>query len=107
MLGNWGLGNRVGNLRFWYYDFYRHRYDLSQPILIEIITLLIVVTGVWALTKGETKSRPYECWLLNAGFLAIIGFIGWWWSEVLYDKQVLHSYVALGCHVTLNTPAVK
>jgi 4-amino-4-deoxy-L-arabinose transferase-like glycosyltransferase len=81
---------------FGIFGFAQHllRRDWSRPPFMDFTTLLLGVTGGFAL-RGGSKSRPYFCWLLAAGFLVIIGFFGWWWSEVLYDQQVLHSARAI------------
>ncbi len=63
---------------------------LRNPPFTAFTTLPLGVTGGFAL-HGGSKSRAYFCWFLAAGFLMIIGLFGWWWSEVLYDQQVLHS----------------
>jgi hypothetical protein len=70
------------------------RLSYSNPPLAELV---LVVTGTVGLlvTSHEGHSRFYRnAWLL-ALVVSVIAYGGWWWTEVIYDQQVIHSFHTL------------
>jgi hypothetical protein len=54
---------------------------------------VIVLLGVGGLCLRLTDDSPRLFWnvCLMAAVLTLIGYGSWWWTEVLYDQQVIHS----------------
>jgi hypothetical protein len=66
----------------------------SDPPLAELVLLLVGIVGLLA-DSHEASSRFYRnaCWL--ALIFSVISYGGWWWTEVIYDQQVIHSFHTL------------
>jgi hypothetical protein len=63
---------------------YRH------PPLVEFCLLLLGVTGFFAVLRARHAALyPRVC--VIAAFLCVASFCGWWWTEVMYDMQVIYS----------------
>jgi hypothetical protein len=82
------------------YSFYRHWTDINDryytdPPLAEFVLLLLGAAGfLIVLREEETGHQISTC--LIAVVLTLISFGGWWWTEVMYDLQVIHSVPVLG-----------
>lgn len=66
----------------------QHHY--SDPPLAELVILLLAGTGLFVTAKAEA-GVPYFRFCILAAVLTAISFGGWWWTEVMYDLQVIHS----------------
>jgi hypothetical protein len=64
-------------------DIYRH------PPFAELVLLALGIVGVIAVTRAR-HTTMYCRTLLIAAFLCVISFGGWWWTEVMYDTQVIY-----------------
>jgi hypothetical protein len=66
----------------------------SDPPLAELVLVLIGTVGL-LITSHEESSRFYRnaCWLSLV--FSVISYGGWWWTEVIYDQQVIHSFHTL------------
>jgi hypothetical protein len=78
-----------------------HRTEFDDPPFMEFTFLCLGVAGLSLVRRGNIPKRPYGRYLLLSVLLAAIAYFGWWWSEILYDRQVLHMFAVL------NLPAVK
>jgi hypothetical protein len=67
----------------------------SDPPLAELLILLLGLTGlVFVIFKAKT-ARFYLPTCLVAAAFAVVSYGGWWWTEVMYDLQVIHSVPVL------------
>jgi hypothetical protein len=62
----------------------------SDPPLAEIVLLLLGLGGLVVVSKA-TQTTSYFRTCIVAAVLSVISFGGWWWTEVMYDIQVIHS----------------
>lgn len=68
-----------------------HIYSLySDPPLAELAILLLATVGFFMIRK-PSNALPYFRICIMAGVLTVVSFGGWWWTEVMYDLQVIHS----------------
>ena len=53
----------------------------------------MVLLGLGGLCVRITDDNPrlFRNVCLLAAVLTLIGYGSWWWTEVLYDQQVIHS----------------
>ena len=77
------------------YSLYTHLRDSSQhpysdPPLAELVVLLLAGVGLFVTRKAE-KAIPYFRISILAAIVTAVSFGGWWWTEVMYDLQVIHS----------------
>ena len=69
-----------------------NRYERhSDPPLAEAVLILHGVRGLCLRLKDDNP-RLFRNVCLIAGVLAIIAYGSWWWTEVMYDQQVIHSF---------------
>jgi hypothetical protein len=62
----------------------------SDPPLAELVLILLGGIGVWVVYRAKV-ARFYLPTAVVATILTVIAFGGWWWTEVMYDLQVIHS----------------
>lgn len=69
-----------------------HKADVFyvHPPLAELVLLLLGVVGFFVISKAR-REKFYVPTLLVAAILTLVSFGGWWWTEVMYDHQVIHS----------------
>jgi hypothetical protein len=69
-------------------------YSYSDPPLAELVLVLDGTVGL-LVASHEQNSRFYRnaCWL--SLIFSVIAYGGWWWTEVIYDQQVIHSFHSL------------
>jgi hypothetical protein len=84
-------------LVLWYgsWSLWKHLTDkttspYSDPPFAEFVLLLLGVIGVFVVLKAE-KATSYYRTCVVAAFLTIGAFGGWWWTEIMYNLQVIHS----------------
>lgn len=74
---------------FWH----AHHHPLNDPPFMEFTWVVLGLVGGYVLWKGVPEGKFYAGSLLS--LLAFsIAFLGWWWSELLYDQQVFYSFYA-------------
>lgn len=76
-------------------NLWRHRGDhiynvYSDPPLAELAILLLATAGFFMIWK-PSNVLPYFRICIMAAVLTVVSFGGWWWTEVMYDLQVIHS----------------
>ena len=62
----------------------------SDPPLAEAVMILLGVGGL-SLRLTDDSPRLFRNVCLMAAVLTLIAYGSWWWTEVLYDQQVIHS----------------
>jgi len=62
----------------------------SDPPLAELVCFLLGVVGLLVVLKARTATY-YVPTAMVATVLTVISFGGWWWTEVMYNLQVIHS----------------
>lgn len=62
----------------------------TDPPLAEALLVLLGVGGL-CLRPSSDSPRLFRNVCLMALVLTLIGYGSWWWTEVLYDQQVIHS----------------
>jgi hypothetical protein len=62
-----------------------------DPPLAEAVMVLLGVGGL-CLRLADDSPRLFRNVCLMAAVLTLIGYGSWWWTEVLYDQQVIHSF---------------
>jgi len=66
----------------------------DDPPFMEFTFIVLGLAGGYMRRKGAPP-RPYGAGVLLSLLLSGIAYFGWWWTEVLYDEQILHSFYAL------------
>jgi hypothetical protein len=68
-----------------------NRYEgYRDPPLAEAVMILLGIGGLLLRLSGENP-RLYRNVCLIAAVLTITAYGSWWWTEVIYDEQVIHS----------------
>jgi len=65
----------------------RHR----DPPLAEGLLILLGVGGLFVPVADDNPRLFRNLWLMGL-VLTLIAYGAWWWTEVLYDQQVIHSF---------------
>jgi hypothetical protein len=65
-----------------------------DPPLAELVLILLGITGLApCMRTGEKNARLFRnLWFVGL-VLSVISYGAWWWTEVVYDEQVIHSGV--------------
>jgi hypothetical protein len=71
---------------------FSHITDFSDPPFMELTFLCLGVAGFSIVGRGNVSKQPYGQYLLLSVLVTAIAYFGWWWSEILYDGQVLHMF---------------
>lgn len=103
MLCLFGLGGRSSRLVWWVFPlttaglgflfFAFHTHGLADPPFMELTCVVLGLAGGYVLWKGAPEGR-YALGCLLSSLAFSISFLGWWWSELLYDQQVFYSFYA-------------
>ena len=67
----------------------------SEPPTMEGVVFILGVAGFRVLPLKEKPGLYGRAGLLGL-FLAILAYLGWWLTEVLYNQYVIHAFYALG-----------
>lgn len=62
----------------------------NEPPLGELVLLLLGVGGFFVIRNAKRDSN-YGVTCAIASVLTLISFGGWWWTEIMYNLQVIHS----------------
>lgn len=65
----------------------------GDPPLMEVVLLAIAIAGFVVAWRGVSQ-RSYFCGLMFSAMLTGIAFFGWWYSEILYTKNVIFFFYA-------------
>jgi hypothetical protein len=76
-------------LRFWS----SHTHGLYDPPFMEFTCVVLGLAGGYVWWKGAPEGK-YVAGSLLSLLAFVVSFLGWWWTEVLYDQQVMYSYYA-------------
>jgi hypothetical protein len=63
----------------------------GDPPLAEALIVLLGVGGL-CVRLTDDSPRLFRNVCLMAAVLTLIGYGSWWWTEVLYDQHVIHSF---------------
>ena len=63
----------------------------GDPPLAEALIVLLGLGGL-CLRLSDDSPRLFRNVCLMAAVLTLIGYGSWWWTEVVYDQQVIHSF---------------
>lgn len=74
---------------WWHWGHHIHNF-YSDPPLAELAILLLAMAGFFMIWNPSCE-LPYFRICVIAGVLTAVSFGGWWWTEVMYDLQVIHS----------------
>ncbi len=66
----------------------------SDPPFAELVIILLSTVGFFANPKVEHAASYIRTCAVAAG-VSLVCFGGWWWTEVMYDLQVVHSQIEL------------
>jgi hypothetical protein len=66
----------------------------NDPPLAESAVILLGAVGLLVIFKAK-KTAPYLRTTVVAGIVFVVCFGAWWWTEIMYDLQVIHSQVEL------------
>jgi hypothetical protein len=96
---------------FTLYSFWRHWYHgahgiYSDPPLAEIVILLVSAVGLYLAWRPD-RETPYFQICIIAMIVMVVTFGGWWWTEVMYDLQVIHSLAEMKESRDANQPAAQ
>jgi hypothetical protein len=73
---------------------YNLGHNLSEPPIVESALILLGLVGPLVVSRQE-QPRFYFNGCLVGLTLYVIAYGGWWWTEVMYDQLVLHSFYML------------
>jgi hypothetical protein len=88
---------------FWRHYHYERLSPYRDPPLAETVLFLLGAIGVFVILKAK-HARYYGPTCVVAAILTVISFGGWWWTEVMYDLQVIHSAPELQLKPRDSTP---
>jgi hypothetical protein len=63
-----------------------------EPPFMETTLFVLAGAGVYILWQGAR--RNYGAAVLFSFLITLMAFFGWWWTEALYDQQVIYSFYA-------------
>jgi fatty acid desaturase len=71
----------------------RHPSSAIDPPFAEIVLILLGIVGFGVIVKASQAHSAtfYVATGLVAAILAVVSYLGWWWTEILYDLLVIHS----------------
>jgi hypothetical protein len=78
----------------------------SDPPLAELVFLLLAGVG-FVITLKADAATPYLRICIVSAVVTAISFGGWWWTEVMYDLQVIHSLPELKQTTGAPAPVVE
>ena len=64
--------------------------SFTHPPLAEALFIGLGVVGLFAIAKAVT-ALSYWRMCLVAAIITAVSFGGWWWTEVMYDLDVIHA----------------
>jgi len=67
--------------------------EFDDPPFMEFTLLLLGAGGCYVVWKDVTGSWPHGTGWVSLLFAAL-AYSGWYWSEILYDRLVIHSFYA-------------
>jgi hypothetical protein len=70
-----------------------HTHGLTDPPFMELVWVVVGLAGGYVWWKGAPDAR-YAAGSLMSFLAFIVAFMGWWWSELIYDQQVFYSFYA-------------
>jgi hypothetical protein len=91
LFGAWSF---YGHLRTWQILTSPTDRFYSHPPLTELVFMLLGTLGLFIVFKAD-QIRPYVRTCVLAAVVTLVSFCGWWWTEIMYDTQVIHSRPAL------------
>ena len=62
-----------------------------DPPLAEIVLILLGLVGFAVTNRCELAARWFTNGLVAGVPLTVVAYCAWWWTEVLYDQQIIHS----------------
>ena len=68
---------------------------INAPPFVELTFTLLGVLGCVALRKGEDRRWYGFVLLVSLMLLTGVAYLGWWSTEVLYDREVIYRFYAL------------
>jgi hypothetical protein len=68
--------------------------SFRDPPLAEGLMVLLGIGGFFAKARVESRSK-YGNGFWLAGALTIVAYGAWWWTEVMYNQGILHTYPTL------------
>jgi hypothetical protein len=74
----------------------------NDPPLAESLIILLGLGGL-LVPFADDNPRLFRNVGLMAGVLTLVAYGSWWWPEVLYDQQVIHSLTVQYDISDLNT----
>jgi hypothetical protein len=75
-----------------------HGHGLDDPPFMEVTCMLLGLAGGYVCWKGAPKGE-YGAGLTLSVLAFVVAFLGWWWSELLYDREVFYSFYAESHHL--------
>jgi hypothetical protein len=72
----------------------------SHPPTMEAVVILLGVVGFF-MVAPEDDRKLYKSGLLLALILGVLGYLGWWLTEVLYDQYVFHAMYSVAAHASV------
>jgi len=82
-------------------------FQLDDPPIMEGVLFTVGIVGLLVSFRRPVEDLRPRRWLtyfLLSFLLALFAFGGWWWSEVNYDENVIHSFKALGVEQLSQSP---
>jgi hypothetical protein len=79
-----------GLFSLWLHLYGKHESPYSDPPFAESVLLSLGFIGLFIISKADRAILYYRACLV-AALVTAGSFGGWWWTEIMYDLQVIHS----------------
>ncbi|HEX8814780.1 MAG TPA: hypothetical protein VF753_04695 [Terriglobales bacterium] len=67
---------------------------LAQPPMLEICIIVIVLLSGFAFLRNGVPNHRFCIGFVVASAMTFLAYVGWWWTEIVYDELVLNLYVS-------------
>ncbi|HVH72069.1 MAG TPA: hypothetical protein VNB49_13275, partial [Candidatus Dormibacteraeota bacterium] len=71
----------------------------SHPPTMGIVVILLAIGGLFVLIP-EDEQKLYRSGFFLSLVFAVLAYLGWWGTEVLYNQYVIHAMYSVAANVT-------
>ena len=68
--------------------------SFRDPPLAEMVMILVGISGLFAMAQMDSRWKYAQGVALSLA-LTIVAYGAWWWTEIMYNQGVIHSYPTL------------
>ena len=88
----------IAALIFGVWIFTAHSHGLDDPPFMEITCILLGFAGGYV-SWTDAPEGQYGAGIMLSVLAFVVAFLGWWWSELIYDQEVFYSFYAESHHL--------